>query len=161
MIPVNKAGYPTKRALSNLCAEHGIPWSNFNLAPGEAHWNSSTHDGAGKRLAESLRAEGFEVKYRVADFNKTGAVHVTAKIADTKVPESKTPDTDAKIRKIIVDRAVEGLQEFGYPHVNSENIFTGSIERQFFERMLEQSLGDPATDRYVNDLLSELAKKGK
>ena len=159
MIRVDKAGYPTKKAMAELCDKHGIPWSGFNMAPGEAHWNSSAHDAAGKQLAEALRAEGFEVKYRLADFSKTGAVHVTAKPVKT---DAQAPDTSAEIRKLIVDRAVSALQEFGYPHVNSENIFTGSIERQFFQRLLKQSLGDPATDKHVNLLLSELnALKGK
>lgn len=50
-------------------------------------------------------------------------------------------------RQRLLDGGVRALKEFGYPHVNADNICTDLIFRQFFLRMLEETLEDVSANR--------------
>lgn len=48
----------------------------------------------------------------------------------------------------IIENGVKNLKEFGYPNVNSENIFTDEIYRAFFKSMLKDSM-DMTTNKTI------------
>jgi len=58
----------------------------------------------------------------------------------------------------IIENGVKNLKEFGYPNVNSENIFTDEIYRVFFKSMLKDSM-DMTTNKTILDALKELLSK--
>ena len=48
----------------------------------------------------------------------------------------------------VIENGVKNLKEFGYPNVNSENIFTDEIYRAFFKSMLKDSM-DMTTNKTI------------
>ena len=58
----------------------------------------------------------------------------------------------------IIENGVKNLKEFGYPNVNSENIFTDEIYRAFFKSMLKDSM-DTTTNKTILNVLKELLSK--
>lgn len=55
----------------------------------------------------------------------------------------------------LITAGVRNLREFGYPHCNSENIFTDEIYRTFFVSMLKDNKGHGAEiDAAINRLLA-------
>lgn len=58
----------------------------------------------------------------------------------------------------IIENGVKNLKEFGYPNVNSENIFTDEIYRAFFKSMLKDSM-DMTTNKTILNVLKELLSK--
>lgn len=70
----------------------------------------------------------------------------------------KTPRKDRVFsREDAIDACVKALIVFGYPHVTSENIFTGRIERVIFRRMLEEAKGEnKQADTVLDELIAEL-----
>lgn len=64
------------------------------------------------------------------------------------------------MRSEIVNNCVKNIKEFGYPNVDSKNIFTDVIYSKFFKSILEQNLGvDDFLDCAINDLLKEIKEK--
>lgn len=61
------------------------------------------------------------------------------------------------IRSSIINDCINNIKEFGYPQVNSENIFTDPIYSRFFKRILEDNLGsNNFVDCAIQDLLKEI-----
>ena len=58
----------------------------------------------------------------------------------------------------VIENGVKNLKEFGYPNVNSENIFTDEIYRAFFKSMLKDSM-DMTTNKTILNVLKELLSK--
>lgn len=65
-----------------------------------------------------------------------------------------------KLIKIgIIETAVKNLKNFGYPNVNSTNIFTDEIYKSFFLKMLENNIGiHKPSDSIINELILEIKK---
>ena len=60
-------------------------------------------------------------------------------------------------REQVIDACVRSMVGFGYTHVNKENIFSGTIERMFFKRLLEQAKGEnKQADTVLDGLIAEL-----
>lgn len=67
--------------------------------------------------------------------------------------------TKKEIESVIVKRAVDSLKEFGYPHVNNENIFTDDVYKMIFHNMLKENRGHAGfTVDSVLDKLIEITK---
>jgi hypothetical protein len=64
------------------------------------------------------------------------------------------------IRAKLIENGVRNLKEFGYPSVDTKNILTDGVFKQFFVSMLKDNLGQ-GFDTEINALLSELAGKTK
>lgn len=62
------------------------------------------------------------------------------------------------IRNKLLAAGVRNLKEFGYPHVNVDNILTDEIYKAFFVSMLRDNLGKGA-DKDIKALLAELGEK--
>lgn len=64
------------------------------------------------------------------------------------------------IRVKLIKAGVQNLKEFGYPHVDVENILTDQIYAGFFISMLKENLGhSKAIDTEINKLLAEIDKQ--
>ena len=61
------------------------------------------------------------------------------------------------IRDSLIKDCVKNIKEFGYPDVNSKNIFTDEIYSKFFKRILVDNLGsNDFVDCAIQDLLKEI-----
>jgi len=60
-------------------------------------------------------------------------------------------------RDQILDAGVKNLREFGYPHVDRQNILTDQVYSAFFRKMLEESRG-LGFDGDLNNMLDEIDK---
>lgn len=57
----------------------------------------------------------------------------------------------------IKENGVKNLKEFGYPHVNPENITKDVVYSGFFKSMLIENLGDNSSvDEVINHLINEI-----
>lgn len=57
----------------------------------------------------------------------------------------------------LIENGVKNLKEFGYPYVNSENILTDEIYKEFFKKMLYESKGHKTiVDKAINNLLNKI-----
>lgn len=66
------------------------------------------------------------------------------------------------MRSQIIRDCINNIKEFGYPDVNSENIFKDEIYSRFFRSILEQNLGENSfVDCAITDLLKEIDEKSK
>lgn len=59
------------------------------------------------------------------------------------------------MRDKLIAAGVRNLKEFGYPSVDSKNILTDDLFKEFFRSMLKDNLGKGA-DKDINALLAEL-----
>ena len=55
----------------------------------------------------------------------------------------------------IIKNGVKNIQEFGYPNVNEDNIFTDFIYGQIFMKMLKENLG-LGFDTEINHLIGRV-----
>jgi len=65
------------------------------------------------------------------------------------------------IRALIINQAVRNLLEYGYPHVNSKNIFIDTVYKEFFLSMLKDSCNqteNPDVTKVLNELIAEVSK---
>jgi len=65
------------------------------------------------------------------------------------------------LRTLIIDQAVKNMHEFGYSHVNSKNILTDEVYKQFFLSMLKTSLcheSDLCAFEALSELITEVEK---
>lgn len=61
------------------------------------------------------------------------------------------------IRDKIIKNGVNNLIQFGYEYVNSENILTDEVYKEFFKAMIKSNLGrDKKVDFVLNELMKEL-----
>ena len=57
-------------------------------------------------------------------------------------------------KEFLIRSGIKNLKEFGYDDVNEDNIMTDKIYKAFFQRMLNDSLGEyPDVDIEINKLL--------
>lgn len=57
----------------------------------------------------------------------------------------------------IINAGVHNLKQFGYPAVNSENIFTDEVYSLFFKNMLNDNLGVSfEIDQVIQKILSKI-----
>ena len=60
-------------------------------------------------------------------------------------------------REQVIDACVRAMVGFGYEHTTKENIFSGTVERMFFKRLLEQAKGEnKQADVVLDGLIAEL-----
>lgn len=59
------------------------------------------------------------------------------------------------IREKLIDAGVKNLKEFGYEHVDKNNILVDIVYSQFFLSMLKDNLGYGYDDE-INTLISEI-----
>lgn len=57
------------------------------------------------------------------------------------------------MKEKIIQNGVKNLKEFGYPHVNEQNILTDIIYSAFFKNMLEENKGQ---NSMIDEVLDEL-----
>lgn len=67
------------------------------------------------------------------------------------------------IRQRVLKAGVKNLREFGYPNVDTENILTDLVYKDFFLSMLEDNLGkgDATTNAVLSGLIEEVKRKPK
>lgn len=65
-------------------------------------------------------------------------------------------------RNAMIDGAVRNIREFGYPDVNTENVFSEYVYSKLFEGMVEQTIGDDLLEEMrfaCQKLLEEIRQK--
>jgi small-conductance mechanosensitive channel len=65
--------------------------------------------------------------------------------------------TMEKIKEHLLKAGVKNLIEFGYEHVNTDNIMTDDVYKEMFKSMLEDNFGySEKIDKAIKELLTEI-----
>ena len=63
-----------------------------------------------------------------------------------------------KIKEHLIKAGVKNLKEFGYPDVDTKNILTDEVYKEFFKSMLDDNLGH---QKMFDDVILELLESLK
>jgi len=66
--------------------------------------------------------------------------------------------TKEKIKEHLIKAGVKNLKEFGYPDVDTKNILTDEVYKEFFKSMLHDNIGH---QKMFDDVIVELLESLK